>query len=141
MIKLQAHRGVSSEYPENTFSAFRAAVAQGNDVIEFDPKFTKDGEIVVLHDFSLNRTGRLPGGGQLSKEIKINEISLAEDRSFDYGLWFDNSFKGEKLPLFSELLSFAEQYKITLKIDNVWERFPEDVREKLFGEYEKNRIK
>ena len=43
MIKLQAHRGVSSEYPENTLAAFRASVEQGYDIIECDPKYTKDG--------------------------------------------------------------------------------------------------
>ena len=48
--KLQAHRGVSTDCPENTMAAFREAVSQGYDVIEFDPKFTRDGEIVVLHD-------------------------------------------------------------------------------------------
>ena len=48
--KLQAHRGVSTDAPENTMAAFREAVRQGYEIIEFDPKFTKDNICVVLHD-------------------------------------------------------------------------------------------
>ena len=40
MTKLQAHRGVCSEYPENTLAAFKASVEQGYEIIEFDPKYT-----------------------------------------------------------------------------------------------------
>lgn len=47
--RLQAHRGVSTDAPENTMAAFREAVKQGYDTIEFDPKFTKDGVCVILH--------------------------------------------------------------------------------------------
>ena len=43
-IKLQAHRGVSSDCPENTMAAFRCAALQGYDVIELDPDYTKDGK-------------------------------------------------------------------------------------------------
>ena len=42
--KLQAHRGVSTEYPENTMASFEAAVLQGYDVIELDPNYTADGQ-------------------------------------------------------------------------------------------------
>ena len=74
--KLQAHRGVSTDYPENTMAAFREAVSQGYDVIEFDPKFTRDGEIVVLHDWSLNRTGRI-AGEKFTEEVKITDVDFS----------------------------------------------------------------
>ena len=61
-IKLQAHRGVSSDCPENTMAAFRCAALQGYDVIELDPDYTKDGKIVILHDKTLNRTARKADG-------------------------------------------------------------------------------
>ena len=46
MAKLQAHRGVSYEYPENTMIAYQAAIDQGYGIIELDPKYTADGKIV-----------------------------------------------------------------------------------------------
>ncbi len=135
MAKLQAHRGVSSEYPENTMSAFRASVAEGYDLIEFDPKYTKDGEIVILHDPTLNRTarknGRAPEG-----EVKIVDITLAEAKEYEYGSWFAPEFEGEQIPLLTDLLDYAAEAKIKLKLDNVWEKFPENIREKMFKQIE-----
>ena len=75
---LQAHRGVSSEYPENTMAAFRAAAAQGYGVIELDPNYTADGEIVVLHDTTVNRTARLPGGAPIPEPLTIASLTYEE---------------------------------------------------------------
>ena len=136
MAKLQAHRGVSSEYPENTMAAFRASVDEGYDYIEFDPKYTSDGEIVVLHDRTLDRTARNSDGSKLEAGKQIYETTFAEARSYDYGLWFDEKFRGEKMPTLCELLEFAAEVKIPIKIDNVWESFPEHIKEKMFSELE-----
>lgn len=68
-MNFQAHRGVSCEAPENTMSAFIAAVKQGYDVIELDPAMTKDGKFVVLHDETINRTARNIDGSFIAKRI------------------------------------------------------------------------
>ena len=60
-VALQAHRGVSTDAPENTFAAFEAAVKQGYDIIELDPKFTLDNQCVILHDKNLKRTAGRQG--------------------------------------------------------------------------------
>ena len=65
--KLQAHRGVSTDAPENPMAAFRLAVEQGYDIIEFDPKYTKDDVCVILHDRTLNRTGRIAGKASVTQ--------------------------------------------------------------------------
>lgn len=133
MTQLQAHGGVSSDYPENTMAAFRAAVEQGYNYIEFDPKYTSDGEIVILHDNTLNRTARRTAdGSSLEKQTEINKLTLSEAQSFEYGSWFDGCFKGERLPLLTDLLDLAVKTGIPLKMDNVWERFPENIKEKMF---------
>jgi len=134
MVKLQAHRGVSSEYPENTIAAFRASVEEGYDIIECDPKYTKDGEIVILHDKTINRTARNAEGKKLEDNVAITDLTLSQARSFEYGSWKGAKFKGEQIPLLSDLLDFAEETQIPIKIDNVWEKFPEDMRKKLFKE-------
>ena len=49
-VRLQAHKGVECEYPENTMPSFRAAVEQGYEMIELDVRATKDDRFVLLHD-------------------------------------------------------------------------------------------
>ena len=82
---LQAHRGVSTDCPENTMSAFRAAVRQGYDTIELDPKFTRDGACVILHDRTVDRTGRRMDGGPLPAVTAIGDMTLAQAREWEYG--------------------------------------------------------
>ena len=117
MTKLQAHRGVSSEFPENTMVAFSASVEQGYDFIEFDPKYTKDGEIVILHDKTVNRTGRRADGTKIEEPTEIYGLTLKEAREFEYGSWFAPEFAGEKIPLLADLLDFASKTKIPIEVD------------------------
>ena len=56
MIKNFAHRGFSGKYPENTMLAFEKAIEVGADGIELDVQLTKDGEIVIIHDETIDRT-------------------------------------------------------------------------------------
>jgi glycerophosphoryl diester phosphodiesterase len=132
---LQAHRGVSTDCPENTMAAFREAVKQGYDIIEFDPKFTKDNVCVALHDRTLNRTAA--GAG----DIAIKDITYAEAQKYEYGSWFAPEYKGEAIPLLEDALQFAAQHHTPVKIDNKIERFPKEITEKLydlFKKYESN---
>lgn len=134
MIRLQAHRGVAAEYPENTMAAFYASVEQGYHLIELDPKYTADGKFVFLHDKSLNRTARNTDGSELDNEVLISEITLDEATVYDYGAFMGEKFKGEKLPTLEDVLDFAEQNpNVPLKIDNVWERFPEELKENFLS--------
>lgn len=134
---IEAHRGVSCDYPENTLAAFRAAVELGYDMIELDPKFTADLECVILHDRSINRTARLPNGEAISRELKIAEIGLAEARLYDYGLFMGERFRGEAIPTLGDALSFSAAYNIPLKLDNVIESFDEDQLDILFDTVER----
>lgn len=127
MTKLQAHRGVSSDFPENTMVAYKAAVDEGYSIIELDPKYTADGKIVMLHDPTINRTGRDKNGKQ--DNIPISELTLEEAQSYEYGSWFGEQFKGEKLPTLADVLDFSEKNRnVPLKFDNVWNGFPAEMR-------------
>ena len=81
-----AHRGASGTRPENTLVAFRRAAELGADMIELDVQRTRDGAVVVIHDWTLDRTttGRGP----------VGDRSLAELRGLDAGSWFDPQFCG-----------------------------------------------
>ena len=91
-----AHRGASGSAPENTLAAFRRAAALGADMIELDVQLTRDGEVVVIHDWTLERT--TSGSGP------VGACSLAELRRLDAGAWFGPAFAGERVPTLGEVL-------------------------------------
>ena len=74
------HRGASGTHPENTLASFHAALDKGAGAFELDVHGTADGEIVVFHDATLERTTN--GSGPL------RERSLAELRELDAGFRF-----------------------------------------------------
>jgi glycerophosphoryl diester phosphodiesterase len=98
-IIVTAHRGFSGQAPENTPTAFRAAIAAGADMIELDVHLTRDNEVVVIHDDTLERTTN--GKGNVAAK------TLAELKSLDAGSWFDSRFAGERIPTLAEVLEIA----------------------------------
>ena len=128
----QAHRGVSSEYPENTVPAFEAAARQGYQIIELDPFFTADGECVVFHDKTLNRTCRNSVGSEIDGTLYVQDLTLAELRSYDAGIFMGEQFRGTQIPLLRDVLALAGRTGLMVKIDNRFVRFPEWQQEKLF---------
>jgi glycerophosphoryl diester phosphodiesterase len=92
-----AHRGASGTCPENTLAAFRRAEALGADMIELDVQLARDGNVVVIHDWTLDRT--TDGSGPVAAR------SLAELRALDAGGWFASAFSGERVPTLAEVLA------------------------------------
>jgi glycerophosphoryl diester phosphodiesterase len=137
-IKLQAHRGVSTDFPENTMAAFIGAVEQGYDIIELDPAVTKDKKFVIMHDRTLNRTGRTADGGLLPEEKKVADATYGEISTYEFGSWFDKAFTGERAPLLEEVLALSEQTGIVLKLDNKFERFEADDMEAFLSLLERS---
>ncbi len=117
-VKLQAHKGVETEYPENTLPAFLAAGEQGYEMIELDLRMTKDDKIIVMHDSAINSTGRNPDGSEIEEEIRIYNITYEEALKYDFGIWFSEEFRGTALPLFEDVIPIVKKYGITLKIDS-----------------------
>jgi glycerophosphoryl diester phosphodiesterase len=91
-----AHRGGAAGRPENTLSAFREAVALGAHQVEFDVRRSADGEIVVVHDASVDRT--TDGRGRVAAH------TFAELRRLDAGSWWGDRFRGERIPTLAEAL-------------------------------------
>lgn len=136
--KLQAHRGVSTDAPENTMAAFRMAVDQGYDIIEFDPKFTKDGICIILHDRTLDKTGRLAGKKLDGENIYIADKNFAELADIDVGSWFAPRYSGEHIPTLSQALDYMKSVDIEAKVDNVVERFTPEQIETVFDIIERH---
>lgn len=82
-----AHRGGAGLKPENTLAAFCDAVARGCDGAELDVQLSRDGEVVVFHDYRLKpEISRDTGGRWLMKPTpRIKDLTLAELRGFDIG--------------------------------------------------------
>lgn len=85
-----AHRGASTERPECTVSAIRRAIEVGATAVEVDVRTSRDGELFILHDSTLDRTTN--GKGPASA------LTLAELQQLDAGSWFDAKFKNERIP-------------------------------------------
>ncbi|MGM0838469.1 MAG: glycerophosphodiester phosphodiesterase [Bacillota bacterium] len=103
-----AHRGASSSCPENTMAAFRKALDLSVDMLELDIQLTKDGEVVIYHDFYLEK--RTNGHGFL------RDYTLAELKKLDAGSWFSPEFAGETIPTLEEVLAWSKD-KIWLSIE------------------------
>ena len=104
-----AHRGFSSEYPENTVTSFEAAVSAGFNYIELDIHLTADSVIVVMHDETVNRT--------TNGEGNIRDLYLEEIKSLDAGSWFDSNSPSEQVPTLKEILvKFENRVHIFVEI-------------------------
>jgi glycerophosphoryl diester phosphodiesterase len=103
--KFAAHRGFSSQYPENTLLAFTKAAEAGFDYVECDIRLTADNIWVVCHDDSIHRTAN--GRAAISKD------KLADLKKFNFGneKKFPGSFN-EKLPTLSEFLKTCKEMKV-----------------------------
>lgn len=95
-----AHRGASSYAPENTFAAYDKALAIGVNHIELDVHLTRDAQIVVIHDDTVDRTTNAQG--------RVSDFTLDELRALDAGGWFDAEYEGEPIRSLGETL---EHYK------------------------------
>jgi glycerophosphoryl diester phosphodiesterase len=95
---LLGHRGALTYAPENTLAAFELCVRVGAG-IELDLRQTLDGQLVVLHDDTVDRT--TDGTG------RVADLNLAQIRSMDAGSWFHPDFRGERVPTFEEVLAMT----------------------------------
>lgn len=103
------HRGAAGYCPENTFASFKKALDLGVDYLELDIQMTKDDELVVIHDSTVNRTTNGKG--------KVKDYTLKEIQLLDAGSWFHCNFAGEKIPSLSEFLDeFAGKIGILLEL-------------------------
>jgi glycerophosphoryl diester phosphodiesterase len=93
-----AHRGDSAHRPENTLASFASALEIGAGVVEFDVHLTRDAQVVVIHDATVDRT--TDGRG------RVRDMTLAELRklSAGYAKRFGSTYAGERVPTLAETL-------------------------------------
>ncbi len=116
MTKIYGHRGCKGTYPENTLLGFRKAIEHGVDGIELDVHMTKDGEIVVIHDETLDRT--TDGIGYI-KDLTLEEIKqYSAGNRFSHLPHFEEEiWSQERVPTLKEVLELLAPYSIELNIE------------------------
>ena len=116
---LVAHRGASAYAPEHTVAAYALAMEQGADYVEQDLQITRDGELVCVHDLTLDRTTNVrdafPGRSRtLMREEReltgwhVSDFSLADIKQLDAGSWFDSTFEGQRIVTFQEAIDLMK---------------------------------
>ena len=103
-----AHRGASLERPEGTLAAIRRSIEVGASAVEIDVRTSRDGELFLLHDATLDRTTNGKG--------EANALSLEALQKLDAGSWYDEIYKGEKIPSLKEAAAVSKG-KIDLLLD------------------------
>lgn len=99
-----AHRGANETHPENTLAAFEEAIRLGAQMIELDVQMTKDNQLVIMHDKSVDRTTNRSG--------LVGEFTLRKIKKLDAGKWKSKEFKKERVPTLKEALDIMPK--------NIW---------------------
>jgi glycerophosphoryl diester phosphodiesterase len=94
-----AHRGHSLEVPENTIAAYDRAIELGAEMIEADVNISRDGQLVMMHDPTLDRT--------TSGHGRVSAATSDELAGLDAGAWFGATFAGLRIPTVEETIELA----------------------------------
>ncbi len=116
-----AHRGAPKYAPENTLASFQKALKMGAQALELDITLSRDGEIVVIHDDTLDRTTNGTGA--------IAALTLKEIKTYDAGSHFSAEFSGEKIPTLKEVFELVgSKALINVELKNAGKRNAELVQ-------------
>lgn len=99
-----AHRGANKVAPQNTLPAFHKALDFNADGLETDVHLSLDGHIVICHNYTIDETSNGTG--------RVDEMTLSQLKSYDFGSYFSDEFKGVTLPTLPELLDLTKSMKL-----------------------------
>ena len=108
MTRIIAHRGASGYAPENTLASFRLAREMGSDGIELDIQMTADGEIVVIHDETLDRTTTGTGW--------VKDLTLGDIKSFNASMG-STDYPDERVPTLDEVFALLADSQMMINIE------------------------
>ncbi|MCC6795984.1 MAG: hypothetical protein IT366_12775 [Candidatus Hydrogenedentes bacterium] len=107
-IDVIGHRGAAAYAPENTLASFIKAEEANADWFELDVRLSKDGEVIVMHDETVDRTTNGHGN--------VRDLTLYELKQLDAGAWKAPEFAGERIPTLSQCLDYAK-YKCGVYVE------------------------
>ena len=112
-----AHRGASADWPENTIPAFIAGIDQGADMIETDVHMSADGELVIMHDTTVDRTTDARTLYPNRQDRRIAGMNAAQIATLDAGSWKGEEFAGVRVPRLAEVLTLAHDTRTGLLLE------------------------
>jgi len=110
-IRSVNHRGYFSA-PENTLPAYKLSKLRGFNAVECDINFTSDGVPVLLHDDTINRTGRNADGTTIGSTIYISSITYEQSQDYDFGIYKGSEYAGTKLPKFEDFIKLCKKISL-----------------------------
>src|SRR5690554_3053021 len=110
-IKAINHRGYDT-HPENTLPAYKKSKDMGFSYVEADVRWTSDNIPVLLHDATINRTGRNADGTEISETINISDITYEEALNYDFGIYKGAEFAGTKIPTLEEFITLCKRLNL-----------------------------
>jgi glycerophosphoryl diester phosphodiesterase len=109
-VGIIAHRGDSGSNPENTLAAVAAAIRQGVEAVEMDVRLSSDGQVVLMHDSSLDRTTGCSGS--------VTSFTATQLGACDAGTWFDPvRFGDQRVPRLADALKLFKNTGVTPYLD------------------------
>ena len=108
MSLIIAHRGASGYAPENTLEAFRLAMDMGADGFELDVHMSRDGQLVVIHDDTVDRTTNGTG--------LVKELTLAQIQALDAGNGME-AYRGARIPTLGEVFDLVRDTKHIVNVE------------------------
>ncbi|GII56226.1 hydrolase [Planotetraspora thailandica] len=133
-----AHRGASAYAPENTIAAFTLAAAQDADMFELDVQETKDHQLVLMHDTTLNRTTDAEHVFPELAPWDVGDLTLAQVRELDAGSWFGTDYKDEPVPTLGEALSAMQASGLGLLLEIKAPRLYPGIESRVADELRRN---
>lgn len=109
MARIFAHRGLSGIAPENTLSAIKACCEHNVTWFETDVDILADGTPVLMHDTSLART--------TNSAKTLYDITQEDLKNIDAGSWFNEKYRGEKIPTLAELIDLMNTEGLNANIE------------------------
>jgi glycerophosphoryl diester phosphodiesterase len=101
IMQIIAHRGASASEPENTLRSISLAIDLGTDLVEVDVRQSRDGELIIMHDPTVDRTTNGQG--------KVEDMSISQLKQLDAGF-------GEEIPTLTDVLELVD-WKLGLVIE------------------------
>ena len=131
-----AHRGASETWPENTMPAFMAGIDQGADMIETDVHMSADGELIIMHDTTVDRTTDARTLYPHRTDRSIAGMNSAQIATLDAGSWRGEEFAGIRVPRLAEVLTLVHDTRTGLLLEVKHPELYPDIAEAIVAELE-----
>lgn len=113
----QEQKSYAPLYPQSSIVSFQKAFDQGFRSLILHIQFTADSEIVVFHDVTINNNAVNTDGSAISETLRVDQLTLSQLDSYDFGLKFGEKYAGTKITRFEDALDFAKKHNMYVQLE------------------------